>query len=123
MNRALFVVSVAFLFLIGCRQSSDLTRGEATKLLNDAVPKSKTEDRYPALIVEVTGITDVEIGHGKMVQYRASYSPQFVKAMKGAVNSNPRTGEAVFRLYDDGWRIEAINGKVYNPAAGLTPSP
>jgi hypothetical protein len=59
---------------------------------------------------EVTGITDAppNVG-GKIVDFtwRLSDAPDYVNKYTGTTGS-PQKAQALFRLYDDGWRVDGI---------------
>jgi hypothetical protein len=74
-------------------------------------------------IVEVTGIADAPIGRNlKEVHFRWRYAGLSEVATRyTGQGKTPHESEAIFRLYDDGWRVETITlretGRV--PFAGL----
>ena len=69
------------------------------------------------VIVEVTGITAASGGQGRMVDYRAKFvdvPPIQSPAIRACLVPNERNYRALFRLYDDGWRIEDAGMRVEN---------
>jgi hypothetical protein len=61
---------------------------------------------------EVTGITDAPMESGtKVVQFKWEYVdvPDFVNRYTGTIGIPHKEGEALIRLYDDGWRVEQVH--------------
>jgi hypothetical protein len=62
--------------------------------------------------IEVTGITDAPIGTGtKVVQFKWEYVdvPDFVNRYTGTTGIPHEEGQALLKLYDDGWRVEEVH--------------
>jgi hypothetical protein len=78
-----------------------LTRAQALKQLRALIVVT-----YGINVFEVTGIADTNIGQGfKEVQFKAAEKEDEIYK-----NCTPVQLSAIFRKYDDGWRIETIDG-------------
>ena len=101
-------VVICSLMLCGC--SSDLSRSQAQNLLAQAAEKARTEITF-----EVTGIVDASVDLG-MKEAKLSYvwkgkgREHYFVCRDANFDFPPRSGSAIFRRYDDGWRVETIEG-------------
>jgi hypothetical protein len=87
MRKAILALAVACM-LIGCHSSSELTRGQAKKLLNQVA--------VHASVVEITGIALHPEDHEADVMF----------TFKSDQNPTPRNARADFAQFDDGWRLQ-----------------
>ncbi len=61
------------------------------------------------VVSEVTGITDAPLGTGKIVKFTCTLRnvPEAVNRYTGST-SGTRAGSALFKLFDDGWRVANV---------------
>lgn len=104
----LMIAATTSLLLTGC---GGLSRSTALETLN----KVATDQHASVIFTEVTGIADTPMGQGMK---EVHYTYKWEKSMEKHGGTKARPGVAVFRHYDDGWRVESINGTGINVMVG-----